>query len=136
MLFPIIVRRCKNKTESFNLNNAQKGWKPEKGYLLGSDIKNLITDELYYYTPECCFEIRQGDMIFFFTDGITEALDFETERKQYGEERLEQKLIELSHFPPQLIINSIFDSVYEYIGKHEYQKDDMTALLLDLPMRD
>jgi len=41
----------------------------------------------------------------------------------------------LSDFPPQLVINSIFDSVYEFIGKHEYQKDDMTAVLLDLPVR-
>jgi serine phosphatase RsbU (regulator of sigma subunit) len=74
-------------------------------------------------------------MIFFFTDGITEAFDFETEKKQYGEERLQQKLVELCDFPPQLVINSIFDSVYEYIGKHEYQKDDMTAVLIDLPVR-
>lgn len=136
MLFPIIIRRSKTRTEAFNLNNVQENWKPEKGYLLGSDIKDLISDELYYKTPECSFEVRQGDMIFFFTDGITEALDFETERKQYGEERLEQKLLELNHFPPQLVINSIFDSVYEYIGKHEDQKDDMTALLIDLPPRD
>ncbi len=135
MLFPIIVRRNKNGIQSFDLNNTYDNWKPEKGYLLGSDIKNLISLESYYHTPECCFEIFQGDMIFFFTDGITEAFDFETEKKQYGEERLEQKLIELSDFPPQLVINSIFDSVYEFIGKHEYQKDDMTAVLLDLPVR-
>jgi len=136
MLFPIIVRRTKNGIQSFDLNNNYDNWHPEKTYLLGSDIKNLISLEAYYHTPESCFEIFQGDMIFFFTDGITEAFDFETEKKQYGEERLEQKLIELSDFPPQLVINSIFESVYEYIGNHEYQKDDMTAVLIDLPVRE
>jgi len=135
MLFPIIVRRSKDGIQSFDLNNKYDNWNPEKGYLLGSDIKNLITPESYYHTPECCFNIFQGDMIFFFTDGITEAFDYETEKKQYGEERLRQKLIELADFPPQLVVNSIFDSVYEFIGKHEYQKDDMTAVLIDLPVR-
>ncbi len=135
MNFPLIIRRNNNGVEAFNLNNHYDFWKPEKSFLLGSDIKSLISLESYYHTPECCFEIFQGDMIFFFTDGITEAFDFETEKKQYGEERLEQKLIEFADFPPQLVINSIFDSVYEFIGKHEYQKDDMTAVLIDLPAR-
>lgn len=136
MLFPIIIRRDKNGIRSFNLNKRFDNWKPDKGYLLGSDIKNLISEELYFDTPECSFDVYQGDMIFFFTDGITEAFDFETEKKQYGESRLEQKLIEMADLPPQLVINNIFDLVYEFIGRHEQQRDDMTAVLIDLPPKE
>jgi len=133
MLFPMIIRRSKEQIITFDLNNQYDIWQPQKGYLLGNDIKFLVKSDSYYDTPECCFDVYQGDMIFFYTDGITEAIDFETNYKQYGEERLTQKLIESSDLPPQLVINNIFDSVYEFIGKHEYQKDDMTAVLIDLP---
>ncbi len=135
MLYPIIVRRTKTGVETFNLNNSTENWVADKGYLLGSDIKSLIPLESYYHTPECSFKIYQGDMIFFFTDGITEAFDYETSKQQYGDERLVQKLVEMCDLPPQLVVNNIFDSVYEFIGNHEYQKDDMSAVLIDLPLR-
>ena len=134
MLFPIIIRRCKDQITTYNLNNQNDIWQPKKGYLLGNDIKFLVNSESYYDTPECCFDVYQGDMIFFYSDGITEAFDSEEEDNQYGEERLLQKLIESSDLPAQLVINNIFDSVYEFIGRHEYRKDDMTAVLMDLPM--
>ena len=133
MLFPIVIRRHKDQIITFNLNNQYDIWQPNKGYLLSNNIKNLVNDESYYDTPESCFDIYQGDMIFFYSDGITEAFDSEDEDKQYGEERLVQKLVESSDLPPQLVINNIFDSVYEFIGKHEHQIDDMTAVLIDLP---
>ncbi|HOP28296.1 MAG TPA: PP2C family protein-serine/threonine phosphatase [Spirochaetota bacterium] len=136
MLFPIIVRREPGGAKIINLNSGFDYWKPEKGYLLGSDIKSLIDKDTYYNTPECCFEIYQGDMILFYTDGITEAFDYRTDNSQYGEKRLEQKLLEMCDLPPQLVINSIFDSVYDFIGSHEHQKDDMTAVLIDLPPLD
>lgn len=133
MLYPIIVRRDSAGARVINLNSRYGDWRPEKGYLLGSDIKSLIHPDAYFYTPECCFDIYQGDMIFFYTDGITEAFDHRVDNSQYGEKRLEQKLVEMCDLPPQLVINSIFDSVYDFIGSHEYQKDDMTAVLIDLP---
>ena len=134
MLFPIIIRRSNEQITTYNLNNQYDIWQPQKGYLLGNDIKFLVNNESYYDTPESCFDVYQGDMIFFYSDGITEAFDSEDEDKQYGEERLMQKLVESSDLPAQLVINNIFDSVYEFIGRHEDQKDDMTAVLMDLPM--
>lgn len=133
MLFPMVVRREKGSSRIINLNSMYDFWKPDKGYLLGSDIKSLVSEEAYFNTPECSFEIYQGDMIFFYTDGITEAFDDRAENSQYGETRLEQKLLEMCDLPPQLVVNNIFDSVYDFIGSHEHQKDDMTAVLIDLP---
>jgi len=133
MLFPIVVRREPQGARIINLNSCNGYWKPEKGYLLGSDIKSLIHEDSYFNTPECCFDLYQGDMILFYTDGITEAFDCRADNSQYGDNRLEQKLIEMCDLPPQLVINSLFDSVYDFIGSHEHQKDDMTAVLIDLP---
>jgi len=136
MLFPIVIKRNGSSHEACDLNFPAHNWNPEKGYLMGSDIKSLLNIEAYYYTPECCFDLNQGDQILFYTDGITEAFDGLTGKKQYGEERLKQKFLEMHDLPPQLIINNIFDSVYEFIGSHEKQKDDMTAVLIDLPLKD
>jgi len=134
MLFPLVVRRGSHGARVINLNQRYGKWKPEKGYLLGSDIKSLITQDAYFNTPECEFDIYQGDMVLFYTDGITEAFSRQKENSQYGEKRLEQKLQEMCDLPPQLVINNIFDSVYDFIGAHENQKDDMTAVLIDLPL--
>jgi len=135
MLFPIIIQKGTDSNRLVNLNYPHNNWKPEKGYLLGSDIKSLIEPDAYYYTPECHFDLNQGDQILFYTDGITEAFDYNHGKNQYGESRLEQKMFEMSDLPPQLIINNIFDSVYDFIGSHENQKDDMTAVLIDLPLK-
>lgn len=135
MLFPIVMQRSSSGNKIVNLNYPDGTWKPEKGYLLGSDIKSLIEPDTYYFTPECCFDLNQGDQVLFYTDGITEAFDHDHGKNQYGESRLEQKMLEMSDLPPQLIINNIFDSVYDFIGSHEYQKDDMTAVLIDLPLK-
>lgn len=135
MLYPIVIKRGPDGNNVCNLNNPIGDWNPDKGYLLGSDIKSLLNIETYYNTPECCFDLNQGDQVLFYTDGITEAFDEQTGRSQYGDKRLEQKLLEMCDLPPQLTINNIFDSVYEFIGSHEYQKDDMTAVLIDLPLK-
>lgn len=135
MLYPIVIRRNEQGNQVCNLNYPMDNWTPNKGYLIGSDIKSLLNIETYYNTPECCFDLNQGDQVLFYTDGITEAFDHLTGKNQYGDKRLEQKLLEMCDLPPQLIINNIFDSVYEFIGSHEYQKDDMTAVLIDLPLK-
>ena len=135
MLFPIVIQRDTDCNRVINLNYPHDNWKPDKGYLIGSDIKSLIEPDVYYHTPECCFDLNQGDQVLFYTDGITEAFDYDHGKNQYGESRLEQKMLEMSDLPPQLIINNIFDSVYDFIGSHEHQKDDMTAVLIDLPLK-
>ncbi len=134
MLFPIVFRRDGTEVVVADLNsrNPELNWEVDKGYLLGSDIRSLIGDEEYFYTPGCTFDIREGDLILFYSDGLTEAFDSDTQKEQFGEKRLVESIIEMIGLPPQLIINNIYDRVYNFIGSHEDQKDDMTALLLDL----
>jgi len=73
MLFPFIIRRYENSlVDIYNLNNADKGWVPRKGYLMGSDIRKLL-EENYLDSPCCEFTIYEGDSILFYSDGIIEA---------------------------------------------------------------
>ncbi|NCC87197.1 MAG: hypothetical protein EOM05_04950 [Clostridia bacterium] len=41
----------------------------------------------------------------------------------------------LISFKNIVVVNNIFDSLYEFIGNHENQKDDMTAVIVDLPFK-
>lgn len=133
MLFPIVVRKFKNEIQGiYNLNYEEKGWSPQKGFLLGSDLRKLLGDK-YLHTPPCEFTLYEGDVILFYSDGITEAYNHINPLGEFGDDRLKSILLENIDLPPQLIINLIFDAVYEYIGQPENQKDDMTAVLINFP---
>lgn len=133
MLFPIVLRKFNNEiVDIFNLNNEEKGWFPLKGYLVGSDLRALLRDT-YLDTPWCEFVLYEGDSILFYSDGITEAYR-ENPPEEYGDDRIKNMLQENILMPPQLAINLLFDSVYEFIGDFRNQKDDMTAVLIDFPL--
>jgi sigma-B regulation protein RsbU (phosphoserine phosphatase) len=131
MLFPIVFHRREGKLDKVvNLNDANPPWKPEKGYILGCDMKDIV-GESYRKTPYADYYLEKGDAIFFYSDGITEAFCHER-NEEFGEKRLIDIVTEHIDFPPQAVINFLFDGVYEFIGKPERQLDDMTAVLMDM----
>lgn len=133
MLFPIVVRKFKNSiVDIYNLNNEEKGWVPLKGHLLGSDVRKLLDTE-YLVTPSCSFTMYEGDSILFYSDGIVEAYGSEGSQQEFGEQRIIDILREYCTLTPQVVINLLFESVYGFIGDAKYQKDDMTAILIDFP---
>ncbi len=133
MLFPIVFRPNGKTMTIIDLNEPVEsmGWKVEKGFLLGRDILSIVGESDYLRTPKCSFELHKGDMIFFYTDGLTEAFNSTRGGEEFGQERLIQSIMEMIGLPPQLIINNVFERIYSYIGGHEEQRDDMTAILLD-----
>lgn len=134
MLFPIVVRKFNSSIVNiYNLNVQDKGWLPMKGHLVGSDVKQLL-DDRYYETPCCEFVIYEGDSILFFSDGITEAFSSKRPDDEFGQHRLESILVENIHRSPQEIVDILFNTVYDFIGAPQKQKDDMTAVLIDLPL--
>jgi hypothetical protein len=134
MLFPIVVRKFnRNLKDVYNLNVEEKGWYPMKGYLVSSDIRNLL-GERYYETPCCEFILYEGDWILFFSDGIVEAYPRENPMNEFGQKRIEALLVDNIYRGPQETIDLLFRTVYEFIGTPENQKDDMTAVLIDFPL--
>lgn len=72
-------------------------------------------------------QMQQGDVLFAFTDGLSEALNLEGE--EYGEERLQQVLSSLAH----LTVCEIRDEVVRLVKdwcEGAPQHDDLTFIIL------
>ena len=71
--------------------------------------------------------LEPGDMIFVYTDGVTEATD--KDHNMFGMERMVTALNQDADNPEQVLKN-VKDSVKEFIGETE-QFDDLTMLCLE-----
>ena len=70
--------------------------------------------------------LSPGDMLFFYTDGITEAMN--GQRELFNETRLKSALDKISdESNANEIISTVYESVKEHVGDAE-QSDDMTML--------
>lgn len=72
-------------------------------------------------------KLEQGDMIFLYTDGVTEALN--KKKELYGEGRLKNRLNKISDKDVHQILEKIFADVKKFAGSQE-QSDDITMLAL------
>jgi serine phosphatase RsbU (regulator of sigma subunit) len=82
--------------------------------------------------PEPRFEQRSvqidpGDVICFYTDGVTEAMD--ARRQLFDEERLAEVVRRSHHLSPDDILNRIIDAVTNFSGSTP-QADDITLVVL------
>jgi serine phosphatase RsbU (regulator of sigma subunit) len=71
--------------------------------------------------------LKRGDLIFFYTDGFTEAMD--GEMNPYGEERLMRSFSDVRQAPLEEIARGILADIRIHVGGAE-QYDDMTFLLM------
>jgi phosphoserine phosphatase RsbU/P len=71
-------------------------------------------------------QLRSGDLLVCYTDGITEPENEYGE--MFGEERLMELLLRNVNRPEEEIIQLVLDSVRQWTGSEELQ-DDMTLLL-------
>jgi phosphoserine phosphatase RsbU/P len=93
----------------------------EKGGMILGVMRSLVRyeHELVSLSP--------GDVVVFFTDGITEAMNREGE--EYGEERLERLLIDSTALSAHDLLGSIVTSVNTFANGN-IQSDDITSLIL------
>ena len=71
-------------------------------------------------------EIDHGDLVLFYTDGITEA--FNEEDQEFGEERVKKILTDLARESPEQILAEIQNSLEAFAGEAP-QSDDRTIVL-------
>jgi sigma-B regulation protein RsbU (phosphoserine phosphatase) len=71
--------------------------------------------------------MRKGDLIFLYTDGVTEA--FNVENEQFTEERLQDVLGHLRADTPEEAVNEVLNLVSEFSRGRE-QSDDITILVV------
>ena len=84
-----------------------------------------LFDDFKYEIQETV--ISEGSTIFLYTDGLTEARD--TNRSQFGLQRVMQALNQCRDGSPQEIISYMTDQVQAYAGGEE-QSDDLTMLAI------
>ncbi len=75
---------------------------------------------------ESQIRLEPGDLVVFFTDGISEPEDPYGE--MYGEERLVELLLKNAHLEDAALIDRVMDAVKQWTASDELQ-DDMTIVL-------
>ena len=79
---------------------------------------------------ECTVPLRAGDVLFLYTDGVTEAKN--TREALFEEEALERVLQEHLADGGEAVLNAVLDSVHAF-SKDAPQNDDITILTLSVP---
>jgi phosphoserine phosphatase RsbU/P len=92
----------------------------------GGTVIGLFPQSSY---EEATIELRPGDVLMAFTDGVLEALNPNDE--EYGEERLRDLLRSVGHLPADEIAARIAESLKVWIG-NAAQYDDLTFILLQV----
>ncbi len=75
--------------------------------------------------PEATVQLRPGDLLVTYTDGVTEP---ENDNGEFGEERLIELVRANRHLPLERITEIVTAAVLEWIGDNE-QPDDVTLVL-------
>jgi sigma-B regulation protein RsbU (phosphoserine phosphatase) len=107
--YPIFFSKNKN---NFELLSGE-------GVALGV-FSNIMLEE-----KEIC--LRRGDMVIFYTDGITEAHN--NDKEMFGTERIEKLLIKYQDWPANLIAEKIKSKVIEF-QEDGHQHDDLTLIVM------
>ena len=119
--------------ESRRLTYVNAGHNPPLLFRAGSDPVPLqitgialgaLADADY---EERSMELYPGDVLLFYTDGVTEAID--DQYTQFGEERLVELVSQNINLPPADIIEKINSAVSVHSGGAA-QFDDMTLMVL------
>ncbi|MCP3689169.1 MAG: SpoIIE family protein phosphatase [Gammaproteobacteria bacterium] len=71
--------------------------------------------------------LERGEGLFAYTDGVTEAMNLESE--QFGEDRLEQFLLENASLKAAVLNKKLIEAVGQFAGGAQ-QSDDITVLLI------
>jgi serine phosphatase RsbU (regulator of sigma subunit) len=72
-------------------------------------------------------QLERGDVLCFYTDGVTEAMD--SRRQLFGEDRLIEVLRHTHMLPPDQIVRRILDAVHSFAAGAP-QNDDITIVVL------
>jgi serine phosphatase RsbU (regulator of sigma subunit) len=107
---PLLIRRSGEVT-----------WLSEGGTVLGS-----FPNAVYH---EAILDLRQGDLLVLYTDGVTEATSPSGE--MFGTERLVQVVRAGRGSPSRGICRQLLEAVHEHSGR-VHMDDDLTAVVLQV----
>jgi phosphoserine phosphatase RsbU/P len=73
--------------------------------------------------------LQRGDVLFFYTDGVSEAHTPYPERAEFGERRIVQVLAEHRRQRASVIADAVLNAVNEF-SKGAHQHDDLTLMVI------
>ena len=122
------------KPESGELTYVNAGHNPPLFYRAGVHQVGLLTrtgmalgvDEDAAYEQRS-LQLSPGDLILFYTDGITEA--FGLDGTQFGAKRLEEIVLRCQHLPAAELIRALENALAEFTGGAT-PSDDVTLMVV------
>jgi len=100
-------------------------WIKSTGTPLGMMAPDII--DLMAPYAEQGFELRPGDVLALFSDGVTEAHD--KDENEFGEERLAEFLRPIRHEPAETLVDKVFCEIDRFAGSAP-QYDDITLFII------
>lgn len=91
----------------------------------GEGIVLGVQEDMPFDESTC--QLKHGDSLFFYTDGVTEA--FDVDRNQFSEERLIEYLLDNRSLSAHAISENLFAFVDDFRNGAE-QNDDFTSLII------
>jgi len=74
-------------------------------------------------------QLHEGDVLFLFTDGVSEAMD--SEEREFGEERIRSMVTELRREEPEELMQAILEAVRKH-DPTEPPRDDTTIITMKM----
>jgi serine phosphatase RsbU (regulator of sigma subunit) len=87
----------------------------------------VMEGSVFGVTQEQEIQLARGETVLLYTDGVTEAVDRDS--LEFGEARVQVKMLKESHLGPQALLDSIVAEV-EKFSQGMPQHDDMTMVAL------
>lgn len=81
--------------------------------------------ELGVEMGERCIELSPGDVLLFYTDGLTES--FSPDGEMFGEERLAALLCSLASYPPAAMLDALEAALFDFTAQSPLS-DDVTLI--------
>jgi sigma-B regulation protein RsbU (phosphoserine phosphatase) len=108
----------------YSAGNGQIEMYTPPGIAVGIDEGNVF-DRV---TKNITIEMKTGDMLLLYTDGVTEALDADGE--EFGREALHQPLAEFAKDGAQAVVDGVYEKLQEH-SRHQVQSDDITLIAIE-----
>jgi len=77
----------------------------------------------------CDIQLQPQDILFFFTDGLSEAMN--TEENEYGEERIRNMVLEHRNENPQALVDMILSDMRSHDSTYP-PRDDTTVIAIKM----
>ena len=107
----------------FKAKNGQIIYHQPAGIAVGLDRGQIFKDSL----QEHLIDIDLGDVLVFYTDGLSEAMNGKLD--EYTEVRLADILKQFADQPVEIIKKRLIEDVFKFVGDHHLH-DDLTLILL------